>query len=503
MTTKFITPVDVTPGTVGSWQDIDVSSYVSAAATGVMIRATTVGTGRIHWRKNGSTDALEYFSDTYEQIWFCCGIDGSDIFEMYIKTLSEVFLIGYTEEEATYFTNITDIQTGSASTWNDYDISGDTGGDTAIAAILNFRGGGHSVYGVRKNGSTDNIAREKYGHIGMIIGVDSSEILEGYQVTTADPCYLTGYFTKGITMFTNQTVADLYNNHTYSLPLPSIPFVRGMIIEAEASFSQAGFMLRKPQSNLSWYANMDQHAFAFVECDSTGTIEGRIQSASVDFGIIGYWGKKHRVDPTEVALQVTDGDRDGYEDNWATWVPTGRDSDGYQIGYDGGVTQDIGLSWTNVTVPKGAKIISAKLEMFAKYTSNSGNLDIRIACIAEDNVAVFSSSNRPSLMFITGYYAVNFDDGIDFTDETWVHIHDIKLSVQQVIDRPGWESGNALGVMIYDWASGSGDFCQFQDYDRNTSQAAKLTIEYMVVGGITHIIRNQYNFKAMPSLLAR
>jgi len=56
-----VTPVECTPGTTGSWQDVDLDSYVAdlgSDVTGVLLHCvdSTGSSGAMGFRKNGSTD---------------------------------------------------------------------------------------------------------------------------------------------------------------------------------------------------------------------------------------------------------------------------------------------------------------------------------------------------------------------------------------------------------------------------------------------------------------
>ena len=59
MAITFVTPVALTLSTSAAWTDADVSAYVPAGATGVILHLTNIYTSAdlpIGLRKNGSTD---------------------------------------------------------------------------------------------------------------------------------------------------------------------------------------------------------------------------------------------------------------------------------------------------------------------------------------------------------------------------------------------------------------------------------------------------------------
>lgn len=286
-----ITPADVTPGTTGSWQDADCSSVIPPTATGVACLFIK-GNNTNVWgfRKNGSTDAREYFSDPEDGGSFYVGVDSSQIFEFYLPNTvtSYVYVIGYFEDDAVFITNTSDIEAGVDSTWNDYDISSHTGTDVPIAAILNFRGGGDITFGFRKNGSTDTDTGRCYGHGGFIVGVDGSELLEGWQ-SSDNPVYLQGYITKGAVMYTNSVDESLGSTGAY-VDLTAYPKAKALIIEVEAgTSSNVWYAFRPNGETYDHYVNMRGYTAAIAETDAAGVAEGKIDQTAADFHVQGYF----------------------------------------------------------------------------------------------------------------------------------------------------------------------------------------------------------------------
>lgn len=286
-----ITAQDVTPASSAAWLDCDCSSFIPATATGVAcIFIKDDNTNRWGFRKNGSTDAREYFSDPSDGGYFYVGVDSSQIFEFYRPggTLNEVLVIGYFEDEAVFITNTSDIELGADATWNDYDISSHTGSDVPIAAILNIRGGGDNTFGLRKNGSTDTDTGKLYGHSGAIVGVDGSQLLEGWQ-DTDQPVYLHGYITKQAVMYTNSIDESLGSTGSY-IDLTAYPDAKAIIIEVECGTnSNLTFGLRKNGESYDHYVNFRGYTFGLVDTDKDGVAEGKIDSTVIDFHVQGYF----------------------------------------------------------------------------------------------------------------------------------------------------------------------------------------------------------------------
>jgi len=148
------------------------------------------------------------------------------------------------------------------------------------------------------------------------------------------------------------------------------------------------------------------------------------------------------------------------------------------------------MSWDNVTIPSGSTVSSATVEVFMKYASFAGTRDIvtRMQGFNVDDVAVFSSTNRPSqIPQTTASVDRTYIYSTEFVDETYLSLDDCTAIIQEIIDRGGWASGQALGVVFKDNGSAANQRWQFQDYGRSTGDAAKITIVYTAGAGGTNI----------------
>jgi hypothetical protein len=279
---------DIAPAT-GGWTDVDVSSSVPSGATGVIVRIVNTGianggTRYMGLRNNGSTDATRDYIRAASTTYAYIGIDSSRIFEAWKGNDDiEMYLHGYFESPAEFFTNAIDKSIGSTTTWTDVDISSDTGGDTAIGAILlhecNFATASKTG-GYRKNGSTDtNIAEisSYYNLFGFIVGVDGSEIFEGYISTLDIDTYLVGYITDDATFQTNSIDVEPSTTGSYqdmtaltaTIPLGGIYFVGN-------SGAIDGYGIRKKGETYDFYD--DILGSITSDCDMNGVCQARIES---------------------------------------------------------------------------------------------------------------------------------------------------------------------------------------------------------------------------------
>ncbi len=190
------------------------------------------------------------------------------------------------------------------------------------------------------------------------------------------------------------------------------------------------------------------------------------------------------IDPT-IDLQVNDTNNDVYY---------GQSFDHYSNnGYDGylyagtwdNLGEHVGLRFTNVTIPSGATVTSSTIQVYGEGIDDPGsvsNVHLKIWGDDADNPAAWSSSggNRPHEITQT-------TAGVDWDPATWpnwgapawVTSPDISPIVQEIVDRPGWVSGNSMRFAVWnDSTVGPSLTVSWQDYSLNASLAAKISITY-------------------------
>ena len=103
------------------------------------------------------------------------------------------------------------------------------------------------------------------------------------------------------------------------------------------------------------------------------------------------------------------------------------------------------IRFTNVQVPKGALIASAKINLRA-YASRADEISVKIVAVAADNPDAPATASDI-------HYATKTDSYIEWspsnwTANTWVETPDISNVIQEIVSREGWESGNAILIHI-------------------------------------------------------
>jgi hypothetical protein len=152
--------------------------------------------------------------------------------------------------------------------------------------------------------------------------------------------------------------------------------------------------------------------------------------------------------------------------------------------------QLIGIRFQNVTVPAGATITNAYIQ-FEVDQPNSSAVTLNIVGIDVDNAVQFTTtpnnisdridgdiSSGTSATVVgwnpPGWTTIN-DQGVD------QRTPDLKTIVQEIIDRGGWNSNNAMSFVIT--GTGASGKREAESYNGELSAAPELHIEYTTIPG--------------------
>jgi hypothetical protein len=130
----------------------------------------------------------------------------------------------------------------------------------------------------------------------------------------------------------------------------------------------------------------------------------------------------------------------------------------------------IGWRFTNVTIPQGSVIDAADVDWHRNSHDciSGAQCTVFINGVDVDDAAVWSSGNKPSVQTLTTankLYLLGVSDVTVLIGCGTNITQDVQNIIQEIIDRSGWSSGNALSIVL---RAGSGpDFCAtcFIDYD--------------------------------------
>lgn len=135
----------------------------------------------------------------------------------------------------------------------------------------------------------------------------------------------------------------------------------------------------------------------------------------------------------------------------------------------------------NVTIPAGSTIDTAKLTVAAAndFTTNTVNLRITMED-SDDAVAPTTYSAFDALTLTTAY--------ADWSPSNWTlnnlyDTADFTSVFQEVVDRAGWASGNAVMVIIKNNASSTNAYRQVHTYETTGTNDAKLVITWTEPSG--------------------
>lgn len=156
------------------------------------------------------------------------------------------------------------------------------------------------------------------------------------------------------------------------------------------------------------------------------------------------------------------------------------ESSATSLGNPGAVTRAISLRFTSVTIPQGASITSAKITFVSPSYAQSITLKAKIEGVDEDNTAEFVISPESTAKTRTKTTAnVAWEQALSVAADTAFDTPNIGTIVQEIVDRAGWSSGNAMAFYLSDNGSSSGQYIDMEEYNSSSSEAALLTIVYV------------------------
>jgi len=155
-------------------------------------------------------------------------------------------------------------------------------------------------------------------------------------------------------------------------------------------------------------------------------------------------------------------------DNYNTWANVGKTTSVRRA--------SAFLRFTNVNIPQGATILNAYLVLPARYSNSSTTVNLKIYGNDVDNaVAPTSYSEAEALVLTSG---VEWNNVGPWTQDSWYYSPSVVSIIQQIVNRAGWVSGNALMIIIKDNDSSGYAYRPIKTYDYDGVNRPRLTIEY-------------------------
>ena len=176
---------------------------------------------------------------------------------------------------------------------------------------------------------------------------------------------------------------------------------------------------------------------------------------------------------TTIETRISTSSDDAEEDT--TTGSVNRGSSDLELVDSGSRNQLVGMRFNSLTIPPGAIITNASIQ-FQVDEAHSGIASLMIEGEATDSALTFTSANgNITSRVLTGA-------SVDWTPVPWITIGeagedqrtpDISLIIQEIVDRPGWSTGNSLAVII----SGTGQRVA-ESINGDAAAAPLLHVEY-------------------------
>ena len=170
-----------------------------------------------------------------------------------------------------------------------------------------------------------------------------------------------------------------------------------------------------------------------------------------------------------------------------------RDSSDLEFGYDNhvGGLQIVGMRFKNVDIPQGATINSAYIE-FETDETDSGTTNLVIFGENKDNPSKFSNKDDNISDRVTTSASVNWTPSAWNTVNELHQTPDIKVIIQEIVNRTGWKANNKLVLIIKPGTGCTTSSCQrtAESNDGESGSAPLLVVNYTVGSSSANLTGN-------------
>jgi len=148
------------------------------------------------------------------------------------------------------------------------------------------------------------------------------------------------------------------------------------------------------------------------------------------------------------------------------------------LGDFGGYNGYVFLRFPNVTVPQGATISEAYIT-FTAYSNKTGTPVLTKIYFNDSDNATAPTDWTTQQAKVKTTAVVDWDINIAWANDSEYDTDDLSDVIQEVVDRPGWVSGNAMMALIQDDGSADGVYKNASSYDYSSAaEKAELHITY-------------------------
>jgi PKD repeat protein len=139
-------------------------------------------------------------------------------------------------------------------------------------------------------------------------------------------------------------------------------------------------------------------------------------------------------------------------------------------------TNFTGVRFNGVSIPRGATILSARIE-FYNPSFQWINLGLLMYADATGNSLPFDPNNRPSQRPPTSAI-VEFQSDERSQENTWIPYGDLTPVIQEIVSRSDWQPGNSLSLILRGQSAGRWGRKFFTSYDGDAAPAPRLVVRY-------------------------
>lgn len=167
------------------------------------------------------------------------------------------------------------------------------------------------------------------------------------------------------------------------------------------------------------------------------------------------------------------------DDGYTTGPPSSSYTNNIVVAYIGnaaGGAYSLYQRWPNVTIPRGSTISAAAVTMRSESLASSTPHLVNISASAEDNAA--APTTYAGAIAKTPTTAVVAWNNLSTASSQYYATPDLATVIQEIVNRSGWSSGNAILLMYRDNGSTSGNTRQWSTADAVLALRPTISITY-------------------------
>lgn len=191
--------------------------------------------------------------------------------------------------------------------------------------------------------------------------------------------------------------------------------------------------------------------------------------------------------PVEKTYLIASGPDDVEQDVYQAGFSSS--SSDLELGFDGGQEQVVGLHYTGIDIPQGSTITSATIQFTSRH-ADPGACPLIIVMELTTNAGALTANDCDDIMGNTAGFTRTTAE-TDWSPPDWTSSDEVSPAtltanfatvLQEVINQPGWSSGNAINVLVANelWNAGPSQ-CRrnARSYNNDPAKAPILEVTYL------------------------